>query len=88
MGTPLREGRRYTLVVDRAWPDARGNPLGAEARKAFRVGPPDYTPPRTQDWRLAVPGAGTLTSSGANRKSCVRNSWKIWPKITWSWAAP
>jgi hypothetical protein len=59
VGSPLREGGSYTLVVDRGWPDAQGRPLAGEARKAFRVGPPDYTPPRTGEWRLLAPKAGT-----------------------------
>jgi len=58
-GSPLREGRSYTLVVERGWPDAQGNPLASTARKTFRVGPPDYDPPRTGDWRLAAPRSGS-----------------------------
>jgi hypothetical protein len=57
-GSPLRAGASYTLAVDRGFPDARGNPLESETRKAFRVGPPDYDPPRTSDWRVAPPKAG------------------------------
>ena len=59
VGPPLQAGRAYTLVVDRAWPDARGRPLASETRKSFRVGPPDHTPPRTSEWRVAAPRAGT-----------------------------
>jgi hypothetical protein len=59
VGTPLREGGTYTLLVDPAWPDARGKPLAREARKTFRVGPPDHAPPRTADWRVAPPRGGT-----------------------------
>jgi hypothetical protein len=59
VGPPLRAGSAYTLVVDRAWPDAHGNALRSEARKTFRVGPPDHAPPRTTDWRLGLPPAGT-----------------------------
>jgi hypothetical protein len=58
-GSPLRQGRSYTLAVDRGWPDAHGNPLASEARKTFRVGAPDYTPPRTSDWRIEAPRSGT-----------------------------
>jgi hypothetical protein len=58
-GSPLREGRRYTLVVERGWPDAAGNPLAAEARKTFRVGPPDHDSPRLRDWRITPPRSGT-----------------------------
>lgn len=59
VGPPLQAGRGYTLVVDPAWPDALGRPLASEGRKSFRVGPPDHTPPRTSDWRVAPPRAGT-----------------------------
>ncbi|HEY6555587.1 MAG TPA: hypothetical protein VI669_19675, partial [Vicinamibacteria bacterium] len=59
VGPPLRAGSAYTLVVDRDWPDAQGNALVSEARKTFRVGPPDHTPPRTTDWRLGLPTPGT-----------------------------
>jgi hypothetical protein len=59
VGSPLRAGASYTLVVDRDWPDARGNALAAEARKSFRIGPPDYEPPQTGAWRLAPPRSGT-----------------------------
>jgi hypothetical protein len=58
-GSPLRQGRSYTLVVERGWPDAQGNPLAAEARKTFRVGAPDYAPPRTSEWRFETPKSGT-----------------------------
>jgi len=59
VGPPLREGRSYTLVVDRDWKDARGNPLASDASKSFRVGPADHTPPRTREWRVVPPAAGT-----------------------------
>jgi len=59
VGTPLREGLRYTLVIDREWPDAHGNPLARETRKSFRVGAADHDPPKTSSWRLAPPKPGT-----------------------------
>jgi hypothetical protein len=59
VGSPLRAGSAYALIVDAGWPDAQGNPLGAEARKTFHVGPPDHEPPHTGNWRLAAPHAGT-----------------------------
>ncbi len=55
VGSPLREGRAYTLVVDRGWPDARGRALASEGRKRFRVGPPHHAPPKTSDWRVVPP---------------------------------
>ncbi len=59
VGTPLRAGATYTLVIDREWPDAHGNALARETRKPFRVGPPDHDPPKTSAWRLAPPKSGT-----------------------------
>jgi hypothetical protein len=59
VGPALEEGKRYTLVIDRAWPDAEGNPLKETYRKAFRVGPPDDNPPDPETWKLRPPAAGT-----------------------------
>src|SRR5262249_20228739 len=35
VGPALEEGKRYTLVIDRAWSDAEGNPLKETHRKTF-----------------------------------------------------
>ena len=35
MGPPIAEGKRYTLVIDRDWPDARGVPMAEGFRKIF-----------------------------------------------------
>jgi hypothetical protein len=59
VGSPLREGERYTLVVDREWPDAAGWPLKQEFRKPFEVGPPDHEPPSEKTWQVTPPKAGT-----------------------------
>jgi hypothetical protein len=59
MGRSLIEGRSYTLVVAREWPDAQGLPLKAEFRRVFRVGPPDERPLDQGTWRLDPPRAGT-----------------------------
>ena len=59
MGPPIAEGRRYTLVVDRDWPDARGAPMVEGYRKAFRGGPAARTPPDQHAWTVAPPRAGT-----------------------------
>lgn len=58
-GPPIEEGRRYTLVVDGDWQDARGVPLGTAYRKTFTVGPPDRTPINPKRWRIRAPTAGT-----------------------------
>jgi hypothetical protein len=59
LGPVLVEGRRYTLDVDRDWPDAAGNPLKAPYRKTFHVGPPDDRPPDPRTWKLTPPRAGS-----------------------------
>ena len=59
IGTPLREGSRYELRIDAAWPDVSGRPLGAPHRKAFRVGPPDRTPPSPERWKVSRPTPGS-----------------------------
>lgn len=60
VGPVLEEGKRYTLVIDAGWLDARGNPLAKEFRKPFRVGPADETVPDPRNWTVDVPRAGTL----------------------------
>ncbi|HWB08435.1 MAG TPA: hypothetical protein VG826_04395 [Pirellulales bacterium] len=59
VGPVLAEGRRFTLVVDRRWPDAAGQPLAGELRKAFRVAAADDTCPKPRAWRLNIPRAGS-----------------------------
>jgi len=59
LGPVLREGGTYTLVIDRSWPDAQGQPLVSEVRRTFRVGPPDETPPDPSTWSIHTPVAGT-----------------------------
>ncbi len=59
-GSPLVQGRTYTLVVDAGWPDAAGRPLAAGARKTIRVGPPDRDPVDLRKWTIRPPRPGTL----------------------------
>jgi hypothetical protein len=59
LGPPIVEGKRYTLVIDRAWKDARGVALQQEFRKSFRGGPADRMPPDPKTWRLSAPKAAT-----------------------------
>jgi hypothetical protein len=58
LGSALVAGRRYTLAVDAAWPDAEGRPLAAGYRKAFSVGPADREPIDPGRWHLVIPAAG------------------------------
>jgi hypothetical protein len=59
MGPPIVEGKRYTLVIDRDWPDARGVRMTGEFRKAFRGGPSQRHPPDPSQWKVIAPKAGT-----------------------------
>ncbi len=59
MGRSLVAGRTYTLVVDREWRDAAGQPLAAPFRREFRVGPPEDRAIDPAEWRLDVPLDGT-----------------------------
>ena len=58
-GPILEEGKKYTLVVDRAWPDAQGQALSREKRKAFRAKPPDETQPNINHWTFQTPQSQT-----------------------------
>jgi hypothetical protein len=60
LGPVLEAGKRYTLVIDRTWPDAEGNPLKESYRKTFRVLPPDESQPDPKTWKIAPPAAGTV----------------------------
>lgn len=59
MGPPIADGKRYTLVVDREWQDARGVPMVEAFRKPFRGGPAQRTPPDPKQWRIVAPNVGT-----------------------------
>jgi hypothetical protein len=59
IGPPIAEGERYTLVIDRGWLDARGNPLAEGYRKDFRGGPALRVPPDPKQWTITAPPAGT-----------------------------
>ena len=59
LGAPLVEGRRYRLVIDPAWPDARGAGLASGFEKEFDVGPADRESPDPSRWRVSGPAAGT-----------------------------
>lgn len=60
LGPPIIEGRKYTIAIDRDWPDARGVPMLEGFRKTFLGGPSDRTPPYLKRWRIHAPHAGTV----------------------------
>jgi hypothetical protein len=59
MGRALVAGRRYTLVIARAWRDGHGQPLKEEFRHAFTAAPAIERPLSMADWTIAAPAAGT-----------------------------
>jgi hypothetical protein len=59
IGPPIMEGKRYTLVIDREWPDSRGVPMVEGFRKSFKGGPPQRKPPDPKQWRIIAPKAET-----------------------------
>jgi hypothetical protein len=59
LGIVLHEGRRYTLVIDKGWKDAEGNPMAAEFRKGFTVGSADRKPVDVKAWKIKKPAAGS-----------------------------
>lgn len=59
IGPPITEGKRYTLVIDAAWPDARGVPMTEGFRKSIRGGPARRIPPDPKQWRVTAPNART-----------------------------
>jgi hypothetical protein len=59
IGPSLEAGQRYTLVIDRDWRDAAGQPLAETFRKEFAVVAPDRTPPDPKRWTIRAPAAGS-----------------------------
>lgn len=59
IGPPITEGKRYTLVIDADWPDARGVPMVEGFRKNIRGGPARRIPPDPKQWTVSPPKAGT-----------------------------
>jgi hypothetical protein len=59
IGPAVVEGKRYKLVIDRGWRDARGVGLVEAFEKSFRGGPADRVPPAPSRWRVTSPKAGT-----------------------------
>jgi hypothetical protein len=61
LGPALAEGKQYTLVIDRTWNDANGEPLKETFKKAIKVLAPDDTPPDPKTWKVEPPVANGTT---------------------------
>jgi hypothetical protein len=60
-GTPLAEGNKYRLVIERAWRDGNGHPLAADGEKLFTVTATDRTAPNPRAWRITAPAPGSTS---------------------------
>jgi hypothetical protein len=58
-GPVLEEGKSYTLVIERAFEDASGNPLKETFKKSFKAVAPDDKQPDVRTWKVSAPAAGT-----------------------------
>jgi hypothetical protein len=58
IGPSLEEGKEFTLVIDRDWQDAEGNPLKQEFRRKFKVGPPQREALDPKKWKIKSPSTG------------------------------
>jgi len=59
VGPVLEAGKSYSLLIEKEWPDAMGNPLESSFRKSFRVDQPDETSPDPKNWKIRAPRANT-----------------------------
>ena len=60
LGTPLREGETYHLVIDSTWRDIHGNALGKSIVKTFSVTRAVRSKMSPQNWKVSAPVAGAL----------------------------
>ena len=59
LGTVLRAGEEFTLIIKPTWLDAQSRPLGKEFVKRFRVGPPIERAIDTSQWQITAPTSGS-----------------------------
>jgi hypothetical protein len=59
LGPVLEKGKRYTLVIDRSWHDAEGNPPKESFRKTFSVGAAEEAALDIKTWKVKSSAAGT-----------------------------
>ena len=64
IGPALEAGKHFTLTIDAAWSDAKGQPMKAAVEKKFKVTAPDRSPPDPKTWKLTSPAPGTKEPMG------------------------
>ncbi len=60
LGTPLKEGGRYHLVIDSAWRDVYGNSLATSINKTFTVTAARRSKVSPAQWKVIAPLVGSL----------------------------
>jgi hypothetical protein len=60
LGTPIVEGKQYTLVIDREFLDANGLPLTQTFKKTFRGAPAEREPIDVKRWHVNSPKVGSV----------------------------
>lgn len=58
-GTPMSEGKEYTLRIDTEWLGADRQPLASSFAKKFRVVGADAQQPDSKQWKIGVPKANS-----------------------------
>lgn len=59
LGSPIRAGQTYRLIVDSKWRDVNGNFLESDFVKTFTVSPAQRTKLTVSDLKVTAPNAGT-----------------------------
>jgi hypothetical protein len=62
LGSALRAGQHYSLVIGQSIEDAQGRPLAAPGAKAFTVQDVDRVSPNTNQWTTRLPKVGSRDS--------------------------
>lgn len=60
LGTPLREGEKYQLVIDSAWRDVYGKALAKSVTRTFSVTSAERTKVSPRRWKVVTPMTGSL----------------------------
>lgn len=60
LGSPLREGDSYKVIVKDGWKDQRGYPISCTFEKSFTARSADRTKPNPKEWRVSLPKAGSF----------------------------
>jgi hypothetical protein len=58
-GTPLQPGKRYSLVVEGAFSNQKGEQLGQRFSRPFSTGDDDRVKPSLERWTLVAPSPGS-----------------------------